>query len=371
VNPGKRREKPGFSGVVHLCYGHAHILGVGLNDSGQSGGGQKPVRIEDVAREAGVSPITVSRALSTPDKVKAETRERVLQAVEKTGYVVNSIASSLRSGRSSVVTVFVASLLNPHFASAVQGALDAFEGSRFHLMFAQTGYAEALGHDIAEILRPFRPAAVMFTGVPLQAEARAAMRRVGVPVIEVWGDGSDAIDMTAGASIEHGAQLMGAHFAQQRYRHVAYCGQTVPPGGVGLTGFRRGLEAGGGKLGHVMALEGTGTLSGGMAAFSRILKECPQCDAIFFGSDLLAVGAILAARDAGVAVPDQVAIAGYGDLDFAVHMTPALTTIRVSDYDTGRLAGLALRARLEGGETPDPIIQVPMQLVVRESTPAK
>jgi LacI family gluconate utilization system Gnt-I transcriptional repressor len=344
---------------------------VGLNDSGQSGGGQKPVRIEDVAREAGVSPITVSRALSTPNKVRTETRERVLQAVEKTGYVVNSIASSLRSGRSNVVTVFVASLLNPHFASAVQGALDAFEGSRFHLMFAQTGYAGALGHDIAEILRPFRPAAVMFTGVPLKAEARAAMRRVGVPVIEVWGDGGDPIDMVAGASIEHGAQMMGEHFAEQGYRHVAYCGQTKPPGGVGLVGFRQGLERGGATLEHVLALEGTGTLSGGIAAFMDIRRACPRCDAIFFGSDLLAVGAILAARDMGVRLPDQMAIAGYGDLDFAMHMNPALTTIRVSDYDTGRLAGLALRARLEGGKAADPIIQVPMELVVRESTPAR
>jgi LacI family gluconate utilization system Gnt-I transcriptional repressor len=197
------------------------------------------------------------------------------------------------------------------------------------------------------------------------------MRKVGVPVIEVWGEPDDPVDMTAGASIEQGAQMMGEHFARQGYRHVAYCGQTKPPGGVGLTGFRRGLEAGGGELRHAIALEGTGTLSGGMAAFNQIFNECPHCDAIFFGSDLLAVGALIAARERGVSLPDQVAIAGYGDLDFAVHMTPALTTIRVSDYDTGRLAGLALRARLEGGEAADPIIQVPMQLVVRESTPAK
>lgn len=318
-----------------------------------------------------MSPITVSRALATPNKVKAETRERVLQAVEKTGYVVNSIASSLRSGRSSIVTVFVASLLNPHFASAVQGALDAFEGSRFHLMFAQTGYQAALGHDIAEILRPFRPAAVMFTGVPLLADAREAMRRVGVPVIEIWGDGSDPIDMTAGAPIRNGARLMGEHFGRQGYKHVAYCGQTKPPGGVGLEGFREGLESAGGKLGYAYPLEGTGTTAGGITAFNEILDAFPQCDAIFFGSDLLAVGGIIAARDRDIALPEQLAIAGYGDLDFAVHMKPGLTTIQVSDYDTGRLAGLALRARLEGGDVGDPVIQVPMQLVVRESTPAK
>ena len=106
-----------------------------MNHMGKDGGrAARPVRVEDVAREAGVSPITVSRALSAPHKVRPETRERVMAAVLKTGYVVNSIASSLRSGRSSTVTVFVASLLNPHFAAAMQGALDAFEGSRFRLM---------------------------------------------------------------------------------------------------------------------------------------------------------------------------------------------------------------------------------------------
>ncbi len=345
--------------------------GLGLNDYDPAGGGRRPVRIEDVAREAGVSPITVSRALATPQKVKQETRERVLQAVEKTGYVVNSIASSLRSGRSSIVTVFVASLLNPHFASAVQGALDAFEGSRFHLMFAQTGYAAALGNDIAEILRPFRPAAVMFTGVPLLPAARVAMRRVGVPVIEVWGDEGDPIDMVAGAPIRDGARMMGEHFGRQGYRHVAYCGHTQPPGGIGLVGFREGLESAGARLGHVHALEGTGTTAGGIQAFNMILADFPQCDAVFFGSDVLAVGGIIAARDQGVALPDQMAIAGYGDLDFAVHMKPSLTTVQVSDYDTGRLAGLALRARIEGGDVADPVIQVPMRLVVRESTPAR
>ena len=294
-----------------------------------------------------------------------------MAAVEKTGYVVNSIASSLRSGRSSIITVFVANLQNPHFASAVQGAVDAFEGSRFHLMFAQTGYRDALRDDIVEILRPFRPAAVMFTGIPLHPEARRAMRGIGVPVLEIWGDGADPIDMAAGASIHEGARLMGEHFARQGYRHVAYCGQTKPPGGVGQQGFRTGLEVAGATLGYSLAIEGTGTLSGGMTAFRTVREVFPECDAIFFGSDLLAVGALIAARDLGVAVPDEIAIAGYGDLDFAVHMIPSLTTVRVSDYDTGRLAGLALRARLEGDRPYDPVIQVPMRLMARDSTPKK
>lgn len=342
-----------------------------MNDYVKQRSGARSVRVEDVAREAGVSPITVSRALSSPHKVKAETRERVLAAVEKTGYVVNSIASSLRSGRSSTVSVFVASLLNPHFAAAMQGALDAFEGSRYRLLFTQIGYIDGLKADITETIRPFSPAAVMFTGIPMRPEAREALRKIGVPIMELWTGANDPIDMVAGASIEAGARLMGEHFVRQGYKHIAYAGQTKVPGGIGLAGFRRGVEEAGGTLGYTLPIEGTGNLSAGIASLGRILAEYPKCDAVYFGSDLLAVGAQIAARESGIALPDRLAMGGYGDLEFAKHLTPALTTVQVSDYETGRLAGLALRNRLEGGPSSGPIIQVPMRLVVRASTPAK
>jgi LacI family gluconate utilization system Gnt-I transcriptional repressor len=341
------------------------------NKNTASGRAARPVRVEDVAREAGVSPITVSRTLSAPHKVRPETRERVMAAVAKTGYVVNSIASSLRSGRSSTVTVFVASLLNPHYAAAMQGALDAFEGSRFRLMFTQTGYIDGLGADIVETIRQYSPAGVMFTGIPMHREAREALRNMGMPLIELWSGADDRIDMVAGASIEGGAGLMGEHFVRQGYRHIAYAGQTKVPGGIGLAGFRRGLERAGGILGFTLAIEGTGTLSAGIAALGQILREYPQCDAVYFGSDLLAVGAQIAARELGIELPADLGMGGYGDLEFAKHVIPALTTVQVSDYETGRLAGVALLNRLEGRDMSGPIIQVPMHLIIRDSTPRK
>ena len=333
--------------------------------------GGRAVRVEDVAREAGVSPITVSRALSSPQKLAPVTLERVMAAVNKTGYVVNSTASTLRSGRSTTVAAFVASLLNPHFAAAMQGALDAFEGSRFRLLFTQIGYVDDLGPEITETIRPFGPAAVIFTGIPVRQEAREALRALQIPIMELWSGGDDPVDMVAGASIEAGAYLMGQHFVQQRYRHIAYAGQTKAPGGIGLKGFRRGIEEAGGTLGFTLAIEGTGNLSAGIASLGRILADYPQCDAIYFGSDLLAVGAQIAARESGVDLPRRIAMGGYGDLEFAKHLTPSLTTVEVSDYETGRLAGVALRQRLEGGDAWGHVIQVPMRLIVRDSTPAK
>lgn len=328
----------------------------------------RPVRVEDVAREAGVSPITVSRALGAPHKVRAETRARVMEAVARTGYVVDSIASSLRSGRSSIVAVFVASLESRHFASAVQGALDAFEQSRFRLLFAQTGHGEAVRPDDIEAIRPFRPAALMFTGVRLDAAARAAIGALELPVIEVWSDSAEAVDMAAGASIAAGARLVGAHFAERGYRRVGYCGHTHGPGSAGLRGFREGYEGAGRRVGHVQPLEGAGTFRRGMLALDAICAALPACDAIFFDSDVLAAGALARAAERGIAVPAGLAIAGYGDLDFAAHTAPPLTSIRVSDYETGRLAGAMLRGRLEGQAPAEPVIQVPMELVLRAST---
>lgn len=347
------------------------LWGLGLNDFGKGRNAGRAVRVEDVAREAGVSPITVSRTLSSPHKVKPETRQRVMAAVEKTGYVVNAVASSLRSGRSNTVTVFVASLLNPHFAAAMQGALDAFDGSRFRLMFTQVGYVDCLTADITETIRPFGPAAVMFTGIPMAKEAREALRRFDLPIMELWTGADDPIDMVAGASIEAGAGLMGEHLVHQGYRHIAYAGQTKVPGGIGLAGFRRGVERAGGRLGYTLAIEGTGNLSAGIAALGRILGEYPECDAIYFGSDLLAVGAQIAAREMGIELPGRLAMGGYGDLEFAKHLKPSLTMVQVSDYETGRLAGVALRSRLEGHPVPELNIQVPMSLIVRDSTPRK
>ncbi len=326
------------------------------------------VRVEDVAREAGVSPITVSRTLGAPDKVRPETRARVMAAVARTGYVVDSIASGLRSGRSPLVAVFVASLANRHVALAVQGARDAFAQSRFRLLFAQS--EGPVPPDAIAAIRPFRPAALLFAGVGLAPATRAAIGGLALPAIEVLSDSAEAVDMAAGASIAAGARLVGAHFAERGYARVGYCGLLQGPESAGLGGFIAGYEGGGRRVGHVHALAGAGSFRDGMAALDAIRAALPGCDAIFFGSDILAAGALARAAERGIAVPAGLAIAGYGDLDFAAHTAPPLTSIRASDYDTGRLAGEMLRDRLDGRAPPDPVIQVPMTLVVRGSTAA-
>lgn len=338
--------------------------------SDDTGRRTRPVRVEDVARVAGVSPITVSRALSQPEKVREETRMRVAAAVAQTGYVVNSLASGLRSGRSNIVTVFVSNLENPHFAASMQGIIDAFEGSRYRLMFSQTGYSELLEADLVEAVLPFRPAGVIFTGVVRSEKSRLALQALGVPVMEMWGQRPDPIDMLVGFSNADAASVMGAHLGQQGRRHVAYCGHVLGRGGERIEGLRNALASHGAELGHIEALEETGSVTDGMEAFRRILAAYPDCDAMFFGTDVLAVGALLAARRDGIDVPSRIALAGFGDLEFAAHVEPPLTSLRIDAREMGLEAGRRLLRRLNGGAVADPVLMRTATLVARASTSA-
>jgi LacI family gluconate utilization system Gnt-I transcriptional repressor len=325
-------------------------------------GGARAVRVEDVARVAGVSPITVSRALSHPEKVRPETRQRISDAVQKTGYVINRFASSLRSGRSTIISAFVS---NPHFANAIQGCADALEGSRFHLLMAQIGYSDRVQSEIVSEVLPFRPAAALFTGIVQSRRTRTLLRKLGIPVMEMWDYRPDPIDMLVGFSNAEGGRLVGEHFAARGYRKVAYAGRTEDRGAQRLRGFAEGF---GREPDFVLPLEGSRTANDGATALETILSELPRCEAIFFGTDLLAVGAVLCARRLGIPVPERLAIAGYGDLEQSRQLAVPLTTVHVSSYEMGQMAGQMLLKRLQHESLESRIVLSPIRLEVREST---
>jgi len=328
----------------------------------------RPVRVEDVARVAGVSPITVSRALSNPEKVKHETRERVRMAVAETGYVVNTLASNLRSGRSSIISVFVSNLQNPHIVQAMKGCADALAGSGFHMMIAQTDYTSDNDGGISTSLASLRPAAIVFTGLVETEAARRVLRAVGAPVMEMWDFIEDPLDMLVGFSNADGGRLMGKHFGESRFKNVAYVGRVEGRGAQRLEGFRQGLAEHGGEVGFVLPLAGTRTTLDGRAAFDQVLASYPQCDAVFFSSDALAIGALLRLTRAAPGAPRKVAVAGYGDLALGAELPITLTTIHLDAYSMGVKAGQMILMRLRGEAMAEKIICPPVHLVVREST---
>jgi LacI family gluconate utilization system Gnt-I transcriptional repressor len=309
--------------------------------------------------------------LRTPDLVKPSTRAKVAAAVAKTGYMVNPIASSLRSGKSAFISVFVASLQNLHYAAAMQGMIDAFEGTNFRLTFSQAGYAEDISAEQVRGMLPFKPAAIVFSGIVRDEGARQFLKSLKVPVLEMWGENPDPIDMLVVSPAREGGRLLGEHFGAQGFRRIAYIGHAGSRARPRIEGFEAGLAPYGGRISLLLPAEGTVAMEDGLAAVEEVLARLPDCDAMLFGSDMLAAGALVRLARMGIDVPGRIAVAGYGDLFFAAHTQPAMTSVHTAPYDVGRRTGELLLERLTKGRVVQPVIHAPLRLEVRDSTRRK
>ncbi|HEY4201407.1 MAG TPA: LacI family DNA-binding transcriptional regulator [Devosiaceae bacterium] len=336
-------------------------------ESDDKSGKGRSVRVEDVAREAGVSPITVSRALSTPDIVKAETRERVMRAVQKTGYVVNTYASSLRSGRSSIVSMFVANIANPHVTQVIRGCAEALAGSGLHLTMTQLQTSNAIDAEVIAAVLPLRPAALVFTGRLQLQSARDLVKARGIPVVETWDYYSDPIDMVVGFCHTECGRQMGEHLGSAGFRHIAYVGSTTSRAGKRLKGFQEGLAKHGRDIGHILTLSEPLVTDVGRRALDLLFDEYPSCDAAFFSNDIWAVGAALHAQTSAVPALRNLAIAGCGDIGLAADLPVPITTMRTSGYDLGMQVGRMLQRRLDG-ESQVKAVKMQTELLVRAST---
>ena len=232
----------------------------------------RSVRVGDVALAAGVSPITVSRALSTPGRVSSATLQRVEAAVAKTGYIVNSLASTLRSGRSRIITVFVANLENPHIASLLRGIIDAFHDSPFSLMFAQTGWRQEVSTETIESVLSFKPAGMVFSSVDVGRTIRKTLINLDLPVVQV-GSVTHPIDAVVEVPSQQTGWLMGEHFGRQGFSRVAFSGHTEGHGIARLDGFRAALSAYSVGPSLILPLEGTQSISDGIASVREILRQ--------------------------------------------------------------------------------------------------
>jgi LacI family transcriptional regulator, gluconate utilization system Gnt-I transcriptional repressor len=159
----------------------------------------RPVpRMEDVARLAGVAPITVSRALSEPGKVAAATRARILQAIDETGYLPNRVAGGLASRRTRVVGAVIPTVTNSIFADTVHGMTEGLAARGFQLLLNASGQSIARETELIRALLAQRPAGLILTGKAHAPEALAMLQRAAIPVVGIWRHPGGGIDMIVG-----------------------------------------------------------------------------------------------------------------------------------------------------------------------------
>ncbi|MFK4808942.1 LacI family DNA-binding transcriptional regulator [Devosia sp. ZW T5_3] len=312
----------------------------------------KPVRIEQVAQLAGVSAITVSRALRNPNLVSDATRARILEVVQQTGYWSNPHASALRSGRSSIVAVFVSNLQSQQYTQAAQACAQVIEEHGLQMMVGQTSYSYSRELTAIQSLRALRPAAVFFTGVIELEENRRTLRDLNIPIVESWAHTRDPIDMLVAFSNVDAGRLAATHLSDRGYRRPAFIGRGGGRGKLRLQGFSQRLaERDINLAGHVV-IDWVESVEDGRIAYRRLQESGAQFDSVFCANDLLGTGAMIEALSQGQGVPEQVGILAFGDPSTAGALSPRLSMVGVDTREVGRRAAAMILARISGEDLP-------------------
>jgi LacI family gluconate utilization system Gnt-I transcriptional repressor len=341
-----------------------------INQFGKSGFGST---MADVAVRAGVTKMTVSRVLRHPEKVTPSTRERVMQAMTELAYVPNRLAGGLTSGASGTVAAIVPTLRHSLFADTLEGVSDVIAEAGLALIVSSSAYkTDVEEHQIRAILER-RPEALVLTGLTHTGDTRDLLRSFGIPVVETWETGDEPIDMIVGFSNRTAAEAMTTELVRAGYRNILFVNgpsRNNERARHRAEGYRSAMR----KAGlpplpvHIVRDEAAIRPETGARVLRMVHAERPEVDALFFTSDVFAVGALLAARELGIAVPRRLGIAGFHDLEIGRVVSPNLTTVHVPATEIGRKAGAILLDRLAGRAVSPTRYDLGFSILAREST---
>lgn len=305
-------------------------------------------RMEDVAREAGVSLVTVSRAVNHPDKLAPDTLALVRAAIERLRYVPNLMAGSLASSRSRIVAAVIPTLASSIFSDTMDGLSQALASQGYQLLLGQTHFNAEEEAQLIEAFVGRRVDGMVLIRSAQSTAARSTLQRAGIPVVEAWDLTGDPIDMMVGFSNRDAGESAARYLAGKGYRQLAFVGSEEGRSSDRLAGYRAGAEACGLPPVVTHPLPAPGSLSDAANALEQVLQRCPSVRAILCANDMLAAGVLFQCQRRKLAVPERIAVMGFADLPIAAATEPTLTTVHVPSYQIGKRAGELLLARLHG-----------------------
>ena len=326
------------------------------------------ITLRDVAKLAGVAPITASRVMNTPDQVSPEVRQRVLDAVQRTGYVPNRMAGGLASARSRLIAAVVPSTVMSVFMETIEALNSTLFDAGYQLMLGQSGYSADREELLLETIIGRRPDGIFLTGIMGAGKGRTRLVASGIPVVETWDLTPTPIDMLVGFSHLDIGRAVAQFFVAKGRKRLALVTAEDERAARRAAAFAEAAEQAGLPPVHVVNVGAQRSLRSGRDALARLVHECPEADAVFCSSDLLAVGVATEARARQIAVPGRLAIMGFGDVPFVADMLPALSTVQINGAHIGRLAAQYLMDRAEGREVDPAVVQVDFSIVERDTT---
>jgi LacI family transcriptional regulator len=327
------------------------------------------VTIIDVAREAGVSYATVSRVINNKGYIKPETRERVLRAVTKLGYVVNQQARSLARGHSQIVGLLVPGVDTGYIGEIIRGIDDELASASYDLMLytahrrrtRESTYVSTLTQGLADgllLVLPRAPGSYLET-----------LRRRGFPYVLIDHQGIDDTGPSVGATNRRGGYDATRHLIELGHQRIGFITGTLDLrcSTDRLDGYRAALAEHGLAADPALIREGDFEQPSGYAGARQLLALPQPPTAIFASNDVSAFGVMEAARDCGLRIPEDISIVGFDDIPQASHVNPTLTTVRQPLEQMGRLATRMLLESIHDRARPTERIELPTELIVRGS----
>ena len=333
----------------------------------------RSITSRDVAERAGVSLMTVSRTLRTPDLVSPLTRKKVEQAASDLNYVPDLAAGALSSKRSGHVAVLLPSLRHSGFLRTVDGLSDTLRSQGYHLLIGDCYYSPKEQTELLRLMLGRRPEAIVLVSSMNSPEAQMLLDRSGIPVVETWDWPGSPKNMVVGFSqfeagyslsrslIDRGYTRIGflagpAHsdpYAEQRRKgHIAALQSADLPSNI-----------------HVVVSDTPMEIQDGVNGVATLRSQFPDTDALVCATDLTALGALNECQRRGWQVPEALAIAGYGNFEFAPYLSPSLTSVKLPSYRMGKQAAELVMAQVQHGLRPsNPIRNLGFDIIHRQST---
>ena len=332
-------------------------------------------RISDVAAAAGVSLGTVSNVLNKPHLVSARTRDRVMAVIDELGFVRNESARQLRAGSSRAIGLVVIDAANPFFADVARGVEDAVEGVGGVVLLGNSAGEKTRERRYLELFEEQRVRGVLIAPLSDADPPLAALTRLGIPVVFLDRHGKASSHSSVSVDDDAGGRIAAAHLVTRGHRRLAFVGG--PSSLRQVTERRQGAEAvvevtDGASL-LAISTRGLTVAAGRQAADNLVtMSTSVRPTAVFAANDLIAIGLLQGLLAHGLRVPDDIAIVGYDDIEFAAAAAVPLSSVRQPRVELGRRGAEILFEELAALESGRPVerqhIRFQPELVVRLSS---
>jgi len=326
--------------------------------------------LEDIARAAGVSKMTVSRVLRGGSGFSESTRSKVMQIAESLGYVPNRLAAAFGADQAgTLVGMCVPRLTSGLFGHVLDGVDRALTRLGYQLIIGANNHDPEEEETWLRQVIAWRPAGLILSGRSHTAATVDLLRNAAIPVVEIWDLTTSPIDMSVGFSHYDCGAEMAQFLLRKGRRRTGYVGALARADIMGqarLEGFRTAWARAGHPLADAEILQDSPAFYAGYYGLETLLARSPHLDVVYFHNDEMAIGGMAYCQSRGLRVPEDIGIAGWGGMEAASILPKRLTTTSVPTTAIGKAAAEALVSRLKGGAGPD-VTVIPTRLIPGET----